>query len=101
MLYEAASKLQRKESVTFASDPNAVYPGLLWAEEKAELIHLAWYHEDTEIKLGGVGERGATTTTKVQVNYESTYWNPRSCLKLVTLGAVDVRVTRAFAAQRK
>lgn len=58
MLYEAASKLQRKESVTFASDPNAVYPGLLWAEEKAELIHLAWYHEDTEIKLGGWGRGG-------------------------------------------
>ena len=40
----ATSKLKRKPALTFASNPNAVNPGLLWGKEKAELIHLAWHH---------------------------------------------------------
>lgn len=42
-----------KLSVTFACNPNAVYPGLLWVKEKAELIHLAWPRKDKTINKGG------------------------------------------------
>lgn len=70
-LHWAWSKLPRRVGVTFASDPNAVYSGLLWVKEKVVLILLAWRYNKHEKK----------NRNNVQVNYESVYLNLRPCRK--------------------
>ncbi len=43
-------KIERKATVTFSSNPNAVNSDLLWVKKKLESIYLAWYYKDTMIR---------------------------------------------------